>query len=277
MPRLTIRTLAGILSGLFLTLWPALGAVAAEAGSDELPWKTWEFLLGGYLSTHDSTLRVDSRSTGNGTEIDLEDDLGFNKSLNTVRLDAIWRFRPRHRADFAYYRLSRGASRALDRTIEIGDKIFPEGTPVASELELTIYKASYTYSIVQNSRLDVGLSAGLHILEWESRVAAETIGLTQSSELLAPLPVLGVRGNWAITPVFFLRASVDVFALSVDGSGGRLTDGLIAVEYDAFKHFGVGLGYNRVSMRITGDKDDLFGEIGAEYGAVMLYGKLFFE
>ncbi len=273
---MTIRTLAGVLSGLCLAFWPAPGAVAAEASTDELPWKTWEFLLGGYLSTLDSTLRVDSRSAGTGTEIDLEDDLGFKKSLNTVRLDAIWRFRPRHRADVSYYRLSRDTLRALDRTIEIGDKIFPEGTTVASDLELTIYKASYSYSVVHNSRLDVGFSAGLHILEWESQIAAETIGLTQSSKLLAPLPVLGVRGNWAITPVFFLKVNVDVFALSVEGTGGRLTDGLIAIEYDAFKHFGVGLGYNRVSMHITGDKDDLFGEIGAEYGAVMLYGKFFY-
>jgi len=67
-----------------------------------------------------------------------------------VRLDAIWRFRPRHRADVSYYRLSRDTFRALDHTIEIGDMIFPEGTTVASDLELTIYKASYSYSVVQN-------------------------------------------------------------------------------------------------------------------------------
>ncbi len=275
--KLAIRTLAGALSGLCLAFWPAFSAAAAEAGSDNLPWKTWEFALGGYLTTHDSTLRVDSDSTGSGTEIDLEDDLGFNKSLETVRFDATWRFRPRHRADFSYYHLSRDAFRTLDRTIKIGNTIFPINTTVASELDMTVYKASYSYSVIQNARFDVGLAAGLHILDLEESITAEGVGNSESSTLLAPLPVLGLRGDWAMTPRVFLKANVDVFAVSVEGTRGRLTDALVAVEYDAFKHFGVGLGYNYVSMLVRGDKDDFRGEIGASYGAIMLYGKLFFN
>ena len=277
MSKLAIQTLAGALSGLCLAFWPALGAVAAEADTDELPWKTWEFLLGGYLTTHDSSLRIDSESTGNGTEIDLEDDLGLTQSLETVRFDAMWRFRPRHRADFAYYRISRDALRVTDRIIVIGNTIFPINTSVATEVNLTIYKASYSYSVVQNSRFDVGLSAGLHVMDIETKIVAEKIGKSESADLLAPLPVLGLRGDWAMTPKWLLRGKVDVFAVSVDGTRGRFTDGLIAVEYDAFEHFGVGLGYNRVSMRIIGNKSDFRGEIGAGYGAVMLYGKLFFN
>ena len=87
---MSIRTLAGILSGLCLALWPALGAVAAEAGSDELPWKSWEFLLGGYLTTHDSTLRVDDPSTGTGTEIDLGIHTGIDWAYGLVQITR-WR------------------------------------------------------------------------------------------------------------------------------------------------------------------------------------------
>ena len=251
-------------------------ALAANTGTDKLPWKTWEFALGGYLTTHDSTLRIDDSSTGTGTEIDLEDDLGFDQSIQTVRFDARWRFKPRHRAEFSIYQLDREASKTLERTIEVGDKVFPAGTLVASEFDMTVYKASYSYSVIQNSRFDVGLAAGLHVLDLKESIAAEGAGISESSTFLAPLPVLGLHVDWAIRPSVFLKANIDVFALSVDSTRGRLTDGLIALEYNAFKHFGVGLGYNYVSMLVRGDKEDFRGEVGISYGAVMLYGKLYY-
>jgi len=251
-------------------------ALAANTGTDRLPWKTWEFALGGYLTTHDSTLRIDDSSTGTGTEIDLEDDLGFDQSIQTVRFDARWRFKPRHRAEFSIYQLDRETSKTLERTIEVGDKVFPAGTLVASEVDMTVYKASYSYSVIQNSRFDVGLAAGLHVLDLKESIAAEGAGISESSTFLAPLPVLGLRVDWAITPSVFLKSNIDFFALSVDSTRGHLTDGLIALEYNAFKHFGVGLGYNYVSMLVRGDKEDFQGEVGISYGAVMLYAKLYY-
>lgn len=259
-----------------MSFWLSPCALAANSGTDKLPWKTWEFALGGYLTTHDSTLRIDDSLTGTGTEIDLENDLGFDQSIQTVRFDARWRFKPRHRAEFSIYQLDREASKTLERTIEVGDKVFPAGTLVASEVDMTVYKASYSYSVIQNSRFDVGLAAGLHVLDLKESIAAEGAGISESSTLLAPLPVLGLHVDWAITPSVFLRSNIDFFAVSVDSTGGRLTDGLIALEYNAFKHFGVGLGYNYVSMLVKGDKEDFRGEIGISYGALMLYGKLYY-
>ena len=269
------RTLTRTFLALCLALCSTL-SVAAETRSDKLPWKTWEFALGGYLTTHDSTLRIDDPSTGTGTEIGLEDDLGFDQSIQTVRFDARWRFKPRHRAEFSIYQLDRQASKTLERTIEVGDKVFPAGTLVTSEANMTVYKASYSYSVVQNSRFDVGLAAGLHILDLKESIAAEGAGISEFSKFLAPLPVLGLHVDWAITPSVFLKSNIDVFAVSVDSTRGRLTDGLVALEYNAFKHFGVGLGYNYVSMLVKGDKENFRGEIGISYGAVMLYGKLYY-
>ena len=83
------------------------------------------------------------------------------------------------------------------------------------------------------------------------------------------------RAPYAITPTVFLKANVDIFAISIDDIRGRFTDALVALEYDAFEHFGVGIGYNRVYMNIKADGDKFRGEVGAGYGAVMIYGKFF--
>jgi hypothetical protein len=147
---------------------------------------------------------------------------------------------------------------------------------VVSEVDLTVYKASYSYSVVQNSRFDVGLAAGLHVLDLKESITTEGAGLSESSTFLAPLPVLGLHVDWAVRPSVFIKANIDVFSVSIDSTRGRLTDGLVAVEYNAFEHFGVGLGYNYVSMLVRGNKEEFRGEVGISYGAVMLYGKLYY-
>jgi hypothetical protein len=273
---MTRARLAEVFAILCISVWLLPCALAANTGTDKLPWKTWEFALGGYLTMHDSTLRVDSASTGTGTEIDLEDDLGFDQSIQTLRFDAKWRFKPRHRAEFSIYQLDRATSKTLERTIKVGGKVFPAGSTVASAVDIAVYKVSYSYSVVQNSRFDVGLAAGLHVLDLKESIAAEAVGISESSTFLAPLPVLGLHVDWAIRPSVFLKANIDIFAVSVDSTRGRLTDGLVALEYNAFKHFGVGFGYNYVSMLVKGDKEGFRGEVGISYGAVMLYGKLYY-
>lgn len=274
--KIAIRSLIGALSILGMACWIASDALAAETEANTLPWKTWEFTLGGYLTTHDTSLRVDSNTLGLGTKIDLEDDLGFDKTLETIRFDADWRFLPRHRANFSVYQYSRDATRTLSRTIQYDDQVFAINTTVASEFDMAVYKASYAYSVIQNAEFDLGLSAGLHMMDMKSKITATALGASESSELLAPLPVLGIRGTYAITPAVFLKANLDVFTISIDDTRGRFTDALVAFEYDAFDHYGFGIGYNRVYMNIKADGDKFTGAVGAGYGAVMFYGKLFF-
>lgn len=271
-----VRRITGTLAVLCVACWTTSGTMAAEADTYGLPWKTWEFSLGTYLMTHDASLRVDSDTLGRGTEIDLENDLGYDKTLDTFRFDADWRFLPRHRASFSVYRYSRDATRTIDRTIQFGDQVFVIDTTVTSEFDMTVYKASYAYSVIQNAKFDLGLSAGAHVMDFKTSVAATGLGASESAELLAPLPVLGMRGTWAITPTVFLKGNVDVFAISVDDTRGRFTDALVALEYNAFEHFGFGVGYNRVYMNVEADGDKFKGEAGAGFGAFMLYGKLFF-
>lgn len=273
---MVIKQLAGTLSTLCMACWATSGALAAEAGTDALPWKTLEFSLGGFLMTHDSSLRLDSNTLGIGTEIDMENDLGFDKNLETFRFDADWRFLPRHRASFSIYRYSRDATRTINRDIQFGDQVFAINTTVASEFDMTVYKASYAYSVIQNAKFDLGLSAGVHLMDFKTSITATGLGASESAKLLAPLPVLGVRGTWAITPTVFLKGNLDVFAISVDDTSGTFTDALVAFEYDAFEHFGVGIGYNRVYMNIEADGDKFNGEAGAGFGAVLVYGKVFF-
>lgn len=273
---MAIKRIVGALLTLCFACWATAGALAAEGNPEDFPWKNWEFSLGGYLMTNDSSVSLNSATLGVGTDIDMENDLGFDKTLQTIRFDADWRFLPRHRASFSYYQYSRDAVRVIDRDIQFGDETFLLGTTVASEFDIAVYKASYAYSVIHNAKFDLGLSAGLHVMDFKVNISSTAGGQSESGDLLAPLPVFGLRATWAITPKLFLKGNVDVFAISIDDISGRFTDALVALEYNAFEHVGVGIGYNRVFMHVEATDGDFNGEADAGFGALLLYGKYFF-
>lgn len=247
----------------------------AQDSSETLPWKTVELQLGTFLAEDETKLRISTKG-GLGTEFDVGDTLGFDKDVSSFWFDGGWRFLPRHRLSFGVYQFSRGATRDLTRTIEVGDSAFQIGTIVSSSTEITVYKAAYTYSVVHNAAVDFGLTAGAHILDYRASINAFNQNVSENERVLAPLPVLGLRGAWAITPNLFLKGSFNVFAISADETSGKLRDGSLAVEYDFLKNFGIGVGYNRVLMDLNTEGNRFDTKIDQNYGGVIIYGNILF-
>src|SRR5262245_15547803 len=80
-------------------------------------------LLGAFVTDRQTETRLDS-DNGNGTDLDLEDDLGFEGSTSVARFGAYWWFKPRGRVDVGAFDLSRDASKRIEETINFGDKTF---------------------------------------------------------------------------------------------------------------------------------------------------------
>jgi hypothetical protein len=69
--------------------------------------------------------------------------------------------------------------------------------------------------------------------------------------------------------------------METDDYEGKLIDINIALEYNVWKHLGVGIGYNTVRIDISADGDDLLGDnlsggVEFDYGGLQLYGKIYF-
>ena len=58
--------------------------------------------LGTFLLTTQTKIAIDGTSGNNGTEIDTEKDLGF-RDADRFRLDATWRFAPKHKVRAMYF------------------------------------------------------------------------------------------------------------------------------------------------------------------------------
>jgi hypothetical protein len=256
-----------------ITVSLAGGVNAQEEG--ELPWKRGALSVGGFFTNSDSSLRIDSATLGRGTEIDLE-SLGIDTTVETFRVDGFWRFLPRHRLDFGYYDLSRSSGRTLSKTIQVGDKTFVAGASVATEFDLAIIKAGYSYSFVQNPRFDLAANLGIFGLDTQFKISAAGIGSHQTSNLFIPLPVLGLSGSYALTPRFFARARVQYFGIDLGNVSGSWLDIGAGVDYDLFDHVAIGVAYDLVDLDVDVDRSNFRGSLDLGYGGIFAFVKVFY-
>ena len=242
-------------------------------------WKddTININLGTFLTNRDTKIRIDSQTLGKGTQISTEDDLNLSKDKNVFRADMYVRLAKYHRLDFSYYDLSRNSTNVIDKTIQYGDVIFPISTSIKSDFNLKITKATYTYSFLRDAEMELGISTGLFIQDYE--IVLQQIGGANAqakAETLAPLPVIGIRGAKRFSDKWRLQASAEIFSLSYDNYDGRLTDVILAIEYDMFKDIGFGIGYNNTSFKLLSEADEFIGEAKISYGGIIVYTKVNF-
>ena len=251
----------------FVALMPLSVPAAAEE------WPTFDFRLGGYIATFNSDLQLDNLNGSSGTDTDIEDELDVDDGISKFRLDAQWRFLPRHSVGFSYYDISRDGRRVIDRELTIGDETYLLGTNVKSEFDFSVYKLDYAYSFYQTEITDLSVSLGIHAIDFGLEVKGQVLNVPvarESRDVVLPLPVLGVNYTRHLGGRFSVGVDVDLFAIEYGDYKGNLLDANVTLDLDISERFGAYLGYNYVDMGIESDDKDLLGEIDYQYGALML-------
>jgi hypothetical protein len=259
--------LSSILASLALLLPLTVGAQPAEDAERS------SILFGAFITDRDTSTRLDS-DAGPGTEIDLEDDLGLETSMSVVRLGGyVWLGR-RHRFDAALFDLSRDATTPIQETIHFGDATFEIDSVVETEQDLSIIKADYTFAAVARDRGFLGVTGGLYILETTMALRQAALGQFESEDITAPLPLLGLRGDYAFNDRITLRGAMQWFGVETEDVEGRLTDFYVGADYSFGERMAVGLAYNSVSMNIVAEEERGFkGRIDFGYDGLLLYFK----
>jgi len=259
--------------------WTLVLRAGAESDqAQEKPWERFSLNLGGGVVFMKSDVRVGSESTG--ISVNVEDALGLDTDMVVLRGEGILRLGDsrRHRLDFGYFDLSRSGTKTTGRDITIGNTTYPTGTTVDTEFDLKLFKGGYSYSLVQDDRIDFGLGAGLYVAAVNFRVSNSVSGAREESSSTSPLPFLGWHIDYALTPKLFLKQKLDLFYAEYKQFKGSLVDASIGLEYNIMKHFGLGLAFNIFSLHVEdkGDATNLKGSIDLGFSGLMLYGKMMF-
>jgi hypothetical protein len=228
------------------------GAAGVATAQEDSPWGRYSINFGAFYSESDAELRFDSDNLGVGTTLDPEQTLGMNTDDSTYRIDGFWRFGStrRHQLEVHYFNVDNQGSRTLGQNTRIGDVLFPDGVAVNSQLDLELINVDYSYAFFQDDRIRLAAAIGVHTTALDFNVDAPRLNLAETETFTAPLPVLGLRGDFIITPQWRFRASADVLYVPIGDFDYSVTDSLLAVEYLPFETVGVGLGVNNVRYTV---------------------------
>lgn len=108
-----------------------------------------------------STLQVDPAfSSGSGTEVSLEDDLGLPQGRPAFGIGYGRRIGERWRFEIDYLRQQRSADTVLRRSLQIGDSSYAAGTAMASEAVFQFARIAGGLSLVKSDGAEFGFSFG---------------------------------------------------------------------------------------------------------------------
>src|SRR5262245_7714129 len=225
---ITNKKLLGIVVGLAALASLSLPPSLAKAQSADR--ERGSVYIGTFITDRNTSARVDSDSGNPGTDVDLEGDLGLKASTSVMRAGGYFWISARQRLDLSYFDLSRSASRKIDETINFDDKTFLINTTVSSSNHLTITKLDYTFSFLNKDKGFLGVTGGLYVMQTRLSLSEPTLGTASSEGLTAPLPVIGLRGDYAINDRWTLRGAFQWFGISLDTVSGHLTDTYAGVD-----------------------------------------------
>lgn len=247
------------MKNLFILIVIALVSAAANAQSEipVHPALTDKFYIGAgvFFPKTTTQAQLTSKATGIGASVDFEDTLDMERSKVVPSFFGRWRINNRWRVEAEYFEMNRSSERVIDRQIEWGDQVFPVNTQIESKFNFSDFRVSAGYSFFRTTDKELGVGLGLHMASYDVRLNTPTGG-GDGEDVLAPLPVLSVYGQFALTDRWAVGARLDRFSLKYDKFDGGLTALGLDLLYQPFRHVGFGLSYRSLFIRaeIEGDR-----------------------
>ena len=103
----------------------------------------------------------------------------------------------------------------------------------------------------------LSVAPGIHFMKTDFSIETRNtlVQEFEAASTTAPLPMLGGRLVYRITPKLSMVASADVFFLTQSSREGSLSDAYVIFEHQTFDRIGFGAGLNRFSLNLDLIKD----------------------
>ena len=243
---------------LALAVTASMPAIADDFAGD-VPDLVW-IDVGGAANdvTTDITLRGPS---GIGATVNLEDVFDLPGNKTTARMFGTVRISPKRRwIDFGYVDISRSGTRVLDEDVEFGDYTYHAGGQATAKFGTQFMYAAFRYDFLHEEKVRISGSAGLTFIRLVLSVKGESGFVTDENGApvtndferkgtgVAPVPMVGLNLDWALTRRLVVRTYSRFFKINVDAFSGSLNENGIRLNWYFVKNFGLGLGYDRTHL-----------------------------
>ncbi len=251
---------------------------------EDLPWHNRKFKVsaGGFFPVNNTVVKVEGNNGNIGTEIDLENDLGFAKSTASFLGTFDWRISKRSRLGFEYFVLDRTATKTLQREINFGDHTYPIDGSVRGTFNVQIMRVAYGYAILSKPKYQAGLLIGAHVLfadlGLKLQANTQSVEYHDNFDFTAPLPDVGIWGEFVLGKRWGLYANVNYLAVKINDTDGRIISYNLSVLYNVVDNFSLTAGYTGLNFRVDTVQERLNGFLkwgynGPTITAVYTFGK----
>ena len=246
--------------------------------------ETYKLNIGGSVTDFDTTLRINSRDDSIDNEIELEEGLGFDSSVQVGFIRGFWRMADRHRLSLLYTPLRRTSELVLQRDIDVGGNAIKAGAFVGATVKTHVFDIEYLYSFFKRPNIELGVTAGLYWMNSvaELSAAGEIIveGETQpefrsdyqaNQRLIAPLPLIGLIAGYEINDKWRLKAQARFFDVTINDIDGYLFSSNLGTEYYITKHVGLGASLAWFNLSVRHNGVVFFNTFSYEYSGIQVY------
>jgi hypothetical protein len=265
--RYTVHGLLGI-----ALITAATAAAAAEGDIPDHPALSakWYFGAGLFIPKTTTEARLTSSTLGVGAIVDFEDTLGMDDEKEVPGFMARWRIGHRWRIEAEYFQLNRSATRGTDREITWGDVVYPINTQVSSSFDFSDLRVSAGYSFFRTKDKELGVGLGFHVAAYDISLTAAAVG-SESEDVTAPLPVLNIYGQFALTDRWAVGARLDRLSLNYDKYEGSIGSLGVDLMYQPFRNFGLGLGYRATVFDLKVSENNRELEVRQNFSGPILF------
>ena len=243
-----------------------LGAGAAmPARAEQLVGLHDKFQLSGSFTSVilGTNIRIDSERTGQGTDLDVEQDLGLDKAVPEPRFSLRWRPGRKHELEGGFQFAQRGAEKTLDRDISVADTTFNVGANLKTQFNTNQAFLTYRYTIFDKERSQIGAGIGLGAIflglgiDALASAGSSQVNYSADADLVGPFAAIGIYGRVLSGERWEFEGDARVLKATVDRYTPRVLDFSAAGRYFLSKRWGLEGGWGISDIKLdVGPKTD---------------------
>jgi hypothetical protein len=259
-------------------------AVAEDDAGDLHPFLTdgLSVDVGIFYPDREWDLRVNGSIGGPNAEIDFDEGLKLGNPDSLFAAEIAWRFKGQWSLLAQFFDSSDSARTVLEEDIEWGDVVFGAGTGAIAGTDMNLARLFVGRQLDTSEVHDVGIGGGIHYLDISAYIEGTIIisgvqaSARESVSLSAPLPNIGAWYRYSISPRWAFRTRFDLLSADIGDYEGLLVNASLGVNYQAFRHFGIGVAYNYFELDVSINRPNWRGDIEMVYDGLFVYGSAYF-
>lgn len=231
---------------------------AADGQQPERRKKGFGLGFGGIYARFDTNAKFTDKESGLSVFIDAEGTLGLPKSDTVPVVYGAYRFSEKHAFGFSYFQIRREVTFFND-DLQVGDATISGKATLQDKTRF--YNINYSYTFFEDDRSHVFGVFGIYGLDLHYTFKADgeiTIGdntelgvYEEEAQVLAPLPLFGLKFWFAFTPKWSISAKFSFVGGAYEDVSAGVFSSLFNARYQFSKRFGALVGVTYFDADVT--------------------------